>query len=213
MPSAGQTSAVDPRNSTRSVNKATYVPLRTSASPIQPSRLVEKVAFLRGLGITEAELTSIRTRLVAGSAPTNRRRSRSKFTLLLDAVGAVSAQFSPNSLIENGGLLAQTPPSELATLASAVSALRQQAAAEAAQKMLSIQRAYAANPGSVSADTTNYRLAALRWAAASGSQDFIDLQALASLRASATVGPTTKNPVLDVSCFLSSISDLRRSKL
>jgi hypothetical protein len=122
-------------NSKRAFQEATYVPATITNPPQTPSRVSEKVAYVRMLSIQKPELDQLRklpefrnfTVHPPGKIRSQNKRGRAKTNngnLLIDVIDRLTSDNSPASTAKEGPMLAQVSAKQLARVGNAVAQLR-----------------------------------------------------------------------------------------
>jgi hypothetical protein len=141
------------RNSTREIRKATYVPITLrgepgGGQPPEPVRALDKIAFLRALAITPAELREVPLRGVRVSAE------------LAAAVTRLATEPPTASTLRHAPALARVDVATIHALADAVTTLRREHDASVTALLHEIVTAHAAEERP--AEPSNWLLDAIR---------------------------------------------------
>jgi hypothetical protein len=147
----------DRYNSQRSLYRATYVPTRfkpqtqedESAIAAVPSkgRVMQKVAFIRGLNIRPAEFAKLEAIPIPIIHPTQPRMSAKPSPELLNAVKLVTTNLSPQLMATDAALLRSAVGPDLAAIGQQVVTFRKETVDTIDQLLHAIRKAYADSRG------------------------------------------------------------------
>jgi hypothetical protein len=120
-------------NSQRRLYKATYRPLAVPTPPQEQGRgrVIEKLAFLRGLNIQPQEFARLESE-AAARAPDDSLR-------VIEIIKALGTDLSFAAMRRDGPLLANTSPEELVKIGNALHEIRISLAADARNKLRELQ--------------------------------------------------------------------------
>lgn len=209
-------------NSKRALYKATYVPIQTvDANAPNPSRVIEKVAYLRSLHIQPQEFLALResatnarlqiparvgvseTNAISGdTSPSGEDQQVS----LLDIIQQLVTNISPEATQQNASLLADVSANDLANLGYTLAEVRRGVSDTVKSKVQEIEQYYqqtlhtspqgtqAATPSDLAVRHQTF-FGAATWAMANNLSAFNDLYTLTLTHAPNTTAVAVMHPV------------------